>query len=360
MKLLGAKAQGRSGPRATRTDERQAPAASHLTVSGDGDGQRLDNHLVRVLKGVPRAWIWRVIRTGEVRLNGRRVAAHARLSAGDDIRIPPVRRPDPVAPPAEGLARRSLEGLTILHEDPAWLILDKPAGLAVHGGSGVAAGLIERLRASRPAEPFLELAHRIDRETSGLLIVARSRKALLSLHRQFAEGAPRKHYRALVAGRWGRSGTTALRFPLERLESANGDRRVRVAAGGAPAETRVTLLSHLAGDPGRGQPAWFSLLDCELLTGRTHQIRVHLSHSGFPIIGDPKYGDFTLNKVLHKQGYNRMFLHAFSISLAHPLDGRRQRFEAPLPAAFLRMLGHSGASHGGQVDGSGAAGGDQA
>ena len=338
MKPLGAKAQGRSGPRATRADERRPPSAVHLTVDAGGDGQRLDNHLVKVLKGVPRAWIWRVIRTGEVRVNGRRVDAHARIAAGDDIRIPPVRRPEPATPPASALAKRSLDDLRILHEDPAWLILDKPAGLAVHGGSGVAAGLIERLRAARPDDRFLELAHRIDRETSGLLIVARSRQALLSLHRQFAAGTPRKHYRALVAGRWGRSGSTPLRFPLERLEAANGDRRVRVAAGGAAAETRVTLLAQLAGDPARHQPAWFSLLDCELLTGRTHQIRVHLSHAGFPIIGDPKYGDFTLNKLLHNQQFNRMFLHAFSISLEHPIDGRRLAFEAPMPAAFARVL----------------------
>lgn len=338
MKPLGAKAQGRSGPRATPADERQPPSVTHLRVTEDGEGQRLDNHLVRVLKGVPRAWIWRVIRTGEVRVNGRRVDVHARLGAGDDIRIPPVRRAESAVPPGLAQARRSLEDLTILHEDPAWLILDKPAGLAVHGGSGVAAGLIERLRAARPDDRFLELAHRIDRETSGLLIVARSRKALLSLHRQFAEGVPRKHYRALVAGRWARPGMTPLRFPLERLEAANGDRRVRVAAGGAPAETRVTLLSHRPGDPGRGQPAWFSLLDCHLLTGRTHQIRVHLSHTGFPIVGDPKYGDFTLNKILQKQGYNRMFLHAFSISLDHPIEGRRVQFEAPLPAAFQRVI----------------------
>ena len=341
MKPLGAKAQGRSGPRTTPADERQAVAVTHLTVDADGDGQRLDNHLVRVLKGVPRAWIWRVIRTGEVRINGRRVDAHVRIAAGDDIRIPPVRRPAAVAPLAAGQARRSLDDLVIVHEDPAWLVLDKPAGLAVHGGSGVAAGLIERLRAARPDDRFLELAHRLDRETSGLLIVARSRPALLSLHRQFAEGRPRKHYRALVAGRWGSQQVTSLRFPLERLEAANGDRRVRVAAGGAAAETRVRLISHHAGEPARGQPAWFSMLGCELLTGRTHQIRVHLSHTGFPIIGDPKYGDFTLNKVLQKQGFNRMFLHAFSIELDHPIDGHQCRFEAPLPAAFVAAVGAS-------------------
>lgn len=319
--------------RATRADERQ-PAVIHLKVEADGDGQRVDNYLVRVLKGVPRAWIWRVIRKGEVRVNGRRVEAHGRLAGGDDIRVPPVRRPERPAgaTPAAGL--RDLTDITILHEDPAWLIIDKPAGLAVHGGSGVAAGLIERLRAMRSEDRFLELAHRIDRETSGLLVVARSRPALLALHRQFAAGGPRKHYRALVLGRWGREGTTALRFPLERLEAVGGDRRVRVVDGGAPAETRVTLLGHLAGDPGRGQPAWFSLLDCQLLTGRTHQIRVHLSHAGFPIVGDPKYGDFTLNKVLHKQGFNRMFLHAFSLSINHPITGQRCRFEAPMPGVF--------------------------
>ncbi len=351
MKPLGAKAQGRSGLRATPADERQLAAVTHLKVDANGDGQRLDNHLVRVLKGVPRAWIWRVIRTGEVRVNGRRVLAQARIATGDDIRIPPVRRPADKPAPSQGAALRALDDLTIVHEDPAWLVLNKPAGLAVHGGSGVAAGLIERLRAARPDDRFLELAHRIDRETSGLLIVARSRRALLSLHRQFAEGRPRKHYRALVSGRWGRNEVTSLRFPLERLEAANGDRRVRVAAAGAPAETRVRLLGHHAGEPARGQPAWFSMLDCELLTGRTHQIRVHLAHTGFPIIGDPKYGDFALNKVLQKQGFNRMFLHAFSIELDHPTEGHSCRFEAPLPTAFRLPTGQANDPHRGQARG---------
>jgi 23S rRNA pseudouridine955/2504/2580 synthase len=337
MKPLGAKVQGRSGVGATPADERRR-AVTHLRVDVDGDGQRLDNHLVRVLKGVPRAWIWRSIRTGEVRLNGHRVAVHARLSPGDDIRVPPVRRPDrgPAAGAGGGAASRPLEDCTVVQEDPAWLVLDKPAGLAVHGGSGVAAGLIERLRASRPEDRFLELAHRLDRETSGLIVVARSRPALLSLHRQFVGGGPAKHYRALVAGRWSRA-RALLQFPLERVSAPDGDRRVRVVAGAAPAATEVTLLEVRPGDPGRGQPAWFSLLDCRLLTGRTHQIRVHLSHAGFPIIGDPKYGDFALNKLLQKQGFNRMFLHAFSISLSHPIDGRRCRFEAPLPAIFERL-----------------------
>ena len=222
---------------------------------------------------------------------------------------------------------------TVIHEDPAWLVLDKPAGLAVHGGSGVTAGLIERLRATRPQDRFLELAHRLDRETSGLIVVARTRPALLSLHRQFAAGGPAKHYRALVAGRWSRA-RARLEFPLERVAAPDGDRRVRVVAGAAPAATEVTLLEVRPGDPGRGQPAWFSLLDCRLLTGRTHQIRVHLSHAGFPIIGDPKYGDFTLNKVLHKQGFNRMFLHAFSVTISHPIDGHRCYFESPVPDVF--------------------------
>jgi 23S rRNA pseudouridine955/2504/2580 synthase len=337
MKPLGAKVQGRSGAGATRGDERR-PAAVHVVVDDDGDGQRLDNHLVRLLKGVPRTWIWRSIRTGEVRLNGRRATAQARLAPGDDIRIPPVRQAD--RPDAESMfsaaASRPLDDCTIVHEDPAWLILSKPVGLAVHGGSGVAAGLIERLRAGRPQDRFLELAHRLDRETSGLIVVARSRRALLSLHRQFSDGSVVKHYRALVAGRWTRV-RARLQFPLERIAAPDGDRRVRVVDGGMTAITDVTRLEILTGRPAAGLPAWFSLLDCQLLTGRTHQIRVHLAHAGFPIVGDPKYGDFALNKVLSRMGAKRMFLHAFSIELDHPIEGHRCYFEAPVPAAFAEF-----------------------
>jgi len=162
---------------------------------------------------------------------------------------------------------------------------------------------------------------------------------LLALQREFVAGRPRKHYRALVAGRWPAAGVSHLRFPLARAQTRDGDRRVRVAADGMAADTQVTVLAHIAGNPALGQPAWFSLLDCRLLTGRTHQIRVHLAHTGHPIIGDPKYGDFHSNKRIHSQGFNRMFLHAISLTINHPLDGRPRHFEAPLPAAFRAKCG---------------------
>ncbi len=310
-------------------------AARHVKVGDGSDGQRLDNYLLGRLKGVPKATVHRLIRTGQVRVNGKRRASDDRVLPGDDVRIPPMRMPDTqAAAPARPLAAGEI---SIVYEDDALIVIDKPAGLAVHGGSGIAAGLIERLRASRAPSAFLELAHRLDRETSGLLLVAKRRSALLSLHRQMAGGGIAKHYRAIVAGRWARPGATRLRFALRRLETANGDRRVIVDPSGQPSETIVRLVAHV--DIARpGLPPWVSVLDCELATGRTHQIRVHLTHAGFPILGDQKYGDFALNRRFERLGHRRMFLHAFSLAFDHPADASRLRFESPDPTGFAGLV----------------------
>jgi 23S rRNA pseudouridine955/2504/2580 synthase len=217
----------------------------------------------------------------------------------------------------------------VIFEDEWLLAIDKPAGLAVHGGSGVSLGVIEQLRQERPNQPFLELVHRLDRETSGTLLLAKQRRALTEVHAQLRHGSINKRYRALVVGNWEQRQHTA-RLPLRKYVSGAGERRVVVdEQEGAAAVTVFRLLGHYNG---------FSLLEADLKTGRTHQIRVHLSHLGFPIAGDDKYGDFAANKVLEKQGLKRMFLHAFSVTLKHPATGERLHIEAPLPAELERFL----------------------
>ena len=221
-------------------------------------------------------------------------------------------------------------------------MVDKSDGLAVHGGSGIAAGLIERLRASRPPGQFLELAHRLDRDTSGLLVIAKRRSALLALHRMFAAGEVKKRYLAIVKGYWGRPRPVLVQFPLLRYLTPAGERRVRVDAQGQSAATRFSRLQSLDFGGTPGLPPHGALLECELLTGRTHQIRVHLAHAGHPILGDEKYGDFTLNKVLDDMHFNRMFLHAFRLTMKHPKKDDMLVLEAPMPAAFEALLARFG------------------
>ena len=309
----------------------------HLTVGEQSEGQRLDNFLQGRLKGLPKSLIHRIIRTGQVRVNGRRRDADHKIELGDDIRVPPVSLDATVEPgrgPATAVRPLGAGQVPILLEDDALIALDKPAGLAVHGGSGIQAGLIEQLRASRPQAPFLELVHRLDRDTSGILLVAKQRKALVALHRALAEGRIHKRYRALVKGYWGRPPATMLNFPLHRYVARDGERRVRVQAEGQAANTRVHLVQHISCPGIEGMPPSLSLLECELLTGRTHQIRVHLAQAGFPILGDQKYGDFALNKLLARLGHRRMFLHAFRLSGEHPVSGQALRVQSPLPREF--------------------------
>jgi len=309
-------------------------AASRIAVSEAAAGQRVDNFLFRLLKGVPKSHVYRILRKGEVRLNGKRVRPDARLALGDDLRIPPVRVAAPSAAKPRGPARP--RALPILYEDDALIAIDKPAGLAVHGGSGVASGVIEQLRAARPAAKFLELVHRLDRDTSGILLVAKQRAALLALHASFREGEVDKRYLVLVRGRW-RHAVRKVELPLTKFVTPANERRVRIEHDGGKAARTIFRSRQVWAD---AEPP-VSLLEAELHTGRTHQIRVHLSHLGFPLAGDDKYGDFAWNKALARQGLGRMFLHAWKLAVAHPLEARRLEFESPLPAdltAFVAML----------------------
>jgi len=267
-----------SGPAPTVGADRVAV----LTVGEEGDGQRLDNYLLRVAKGVPKSHVYRIVRSGEVRVNGGRATVDQRLAAGDRVRVPPLRlatAPARTAPPRG-------ETPPVLFEDEHVLAVDKPAGLAVHGGSGVDFGLIERVRAARPHQPFLELAHRLDRETSGILLLAKSRRALLGLHGQMRDGLVDKRYLVLVSGDWVND-RQHVRAPLARFLTREGERRVAVDPEGMQSHTVFNLRERFGA---------FSLLEAELKTGRTHQIRVHVAHLGFPIVGDDKYGDFELNR----------------------------------------------------------------
>jgi len=306
-------------------------SASWHEVGEEGDGQRVDNYLTRLLKGVPKSHVYRILRSGEVRVNSGRIGPQHRLKAGDRLRVPPIKtaRPPAIANPA-GSAPSGLAG-RIIHEDDALLVLDKPSGLAVHGGSGVSAGVIELLRRERPDSRFLELVHRLDRDTSGLLVLAKKRSALVDLHRQLREGGAQKLYLALANGRW-TDAKRNVKLGLYKYVLPSGERRVRVQDDGQAAQTIFRLK--------RGWPA-FSLLEAELKTGRTHQIRVHLAHLGHPIAGDDKYGDFELNKRLAGQGLKRMFLHACRLTVVHPVTGAPISFDSPLPVelnAFLERL----------------------
>jgi 23S rRNA pseudouridine955/2504/2580 synthase len=301
-------------------------ARAVMVVVDDGRAtQRVDNFLLRELKGVPRSHVYRLLRGGEVRVNSRRVDATYRLQSGDRVRIPPVRtsaapsrRPPPPRDP----------GFRIVFEDEALLVIDKPSGVAVHGGSGVSFGVIEQLRAARPESRFLELAHRLDREPSGLLVLAKKRSALVALHAALREGRVVKRYLALVKGAWTR-GSRTVELPLRKRVTATGERHVSVGEGGQASRTDFRLVERC------GE---FSLVEATLATGRTHQIRVHLAHLGFPIAGADRYGDFELNRALAKRGLKRMFLHARALGFAHPLGAGRIELEAPLPEDLDRFL----------------------
>lgn len=296
-----------------------------VEVDSSSEGQRVDNFLMRVCKGVPRSHIYRVLRTGEVRVNSRRVDATYRLRPGDRVRIPPLRTADRArkkpTPPTSSLP-------PVVHEDDSLIVIDKPSGLAVHGGSGVSFGVIEQFRAARRELKFLELAHRLDRDTSGLLILAKKRSALTALHAALREGRVRKHYLALVLGRW-RDEERRVNLPLKKYVTRSGERRVSVHREGRESQTVFRRERSLRD---------FTLLSADLLTGRTHQIRVQLAHLGFPIAGDDKYGDFDRNRELAKQGLGRLFLHAAELEFLHPASGKSIQLSSPLPAALSRFL----------------------
>jgi len=316
-------------------NELSKDAVTRLTVGDEAAGQRIDNFLLRLLKGVPKSHVYRILRSGEVRLNKGRVGPEARLAAGDVVRVPPVRTAGPASKPSPRAGPR----VPVLCEDEHVLAVDKPAGLAVHGGSGIAAGLIEQMRAARPDARFLELVHRLDRDTSGVMLLAKKRSALVELHRQLRDGEVDKRYLVLVRGRW-RDERRRVRLPLHKFATKEGERRVRVDdQAGQYAET----IFFRRGTWPRLDPP-LALLEAELRTGRTHQIRVHLTHLGFPLAGDDKYGDFAWNRALAKEGLKRMFLHARELSFTHPATGERVTLEAPLPADLAGYVDRLGAS----------------
>ena len=297
-------------------------SVTHLVIGEEEQGQRLDNFLIRVCKGVPKSHLYRILRSGEVRVNSGRVDATYRLRNGDKLRIPQIRIAERPQNEVDEAAKQRID-LPIIYEDEAMLVIDKPEGIAVHGGSGVSFGVIEALRRQRPQAKFLELAHRLDRETSGILLVGKKRLALTALHDMFREhgaGAD-KRYLVLVKGRW-MNATQHVKLPLHKYLTEGGERRVSVNPEGKAAHTVFRLLAR-----------WpeMSLLEAQLKTGRTHQIRVHLAHLGFPILGDEKYGEFTLNKSLKRDGLKRMALHAWRMAFRHPLTAAPLEFIAPLP-----------------------------
>lgn len=298
-------------------------AVRHTRAGPEDDAQRIDNFLCRLCKGVPKSHVYRILRSGEVRVNGRRVAPDYRVREGDDVRIPPLRRAQSAAP----IGTPPATELPVLFEDEDLLAVAKPAGLAVHGGSGISFGVIETLRRRHPDWRYLELAHRLDRETSGALLLAKRRRVLAGLHEQFRNGSVHKDYLALVSGTWPKT-LDRIDLALHKFLTPQGERRVVVHHEGKASVSRV-WLEGVRGD--------MSLLRVRPETGRTHQIRVHLSHSGFPIMGDDKYGDFELNRRSRRQGLSRMFLHASILEFEHPRQGSRIRLEAPLPAALANF-----------------------
>ncbi len=302
----------------------RSDAVVWVRIGHDADGQRLDNYLLRIAKGVPKSHIYRIVRAGEVRINKKRVTVDTRLTLGDELRVPPIRvatqpKPARVKPIDD-------QDLPILYEDEHLIVVDKPAGLAAHGGSGVSFGLIERVRASRPNQPYLELAHRLDRETSGVMILAKTRKALVRLHEMMRDGEVHKSYRTLVLGDWVND-RQHVKVPLFKYVTSSGERRVRVdEEKGLPSHTIFQLIERF-GD--------VSYLSVDLKTGRTHQIRVHAQYCGHPLVGDEKYGNFEMNKAIAKGclgiPFKRMFLHAAHLSFKHPVTGAPMEISAPLP-----------------------------
>jgi 23S rRNA pseudouridine955/2504/2580 synthase len=298
---------------------------SLLTIDVASEGQRLDNFLLRVCKGVPKTHVYRIIRSGEVRVNKGRAQADTRLALGDVVRVPPIRLSDNAVPQSSeqknGPARTPPREFAILFEDEHLLAIDKPTGIAVHGGSGVSFGVIEQLRRARPQAKFLELVHRLDRDTSGILLIAKRRSALTNLQAQFKARETGKTYLALVKGAWPAK-LKVIDLPLHKYlvngGEDDGERRVKVVEKDDPDGMRSITLVKIAKLYTLPNGTQASLLEVIIKTGRTHQIRVHLAHHGHPIIGDEKYGDFDLNKTLAKAGMKRMYLHAWQLVFTHP------------------------------------------
>lgn len=310
----------------------EGPKVRMLSAGEEDAGQRLDNFLFRTLKGVPKSHVYRLLRTGQVRVNKKRVKPDYRLEAGDELRLPPVRQEEKAAPGKPPHWQQEAMQSGILFEDDRILVVNKPAGMAVHGGSGVSFGVIETLRVLRPESPGLELAHRLDRDTSGCLIVAKRRSAVRPLHAAFRDGSVEKHYLALLAHPW-EGGNREVNAPLEKNQVEGGERIVKVSREGKEAKSLFTPLQRFPGS---------ALADVRIYTGRTHQIRVHASYIDHPVAGDDKYGDREANKAFRAAGLKRMFLHAYRLSFPHPETGERLSFTASLDdelQAAIKSLG---------------------
>ena len=312
--------------------EATAPKARLLMAGEEDAGQRLDNYLFRTLKGVPKSHVYRILRTGQVRVNKKRAKPDYRLEAGDELRLPPVRQEEKAAPGKPPRWQQEALQASILFEDERILVVNKPAGMAVHGGSGVSFGVIETLRVLRPECPGIELAHRLDRETSGCLVVAKRRSAVRVLHAAFRDGGVEKHYLALLAHAW-EGGSQTVDLPLEKNRLQGGERMVKVSREGKEAQSLFKPLQRFQDSV---------LADIRIFTGRTHQIRVHAAHIGHPVAGDDKYGDRDANKEFKAAGLKRMFLHAHLLAFDHPETGKRLELIAPLDdelQAVIKNLG---------------------
>ncbi|RLW54876.1 MAG: 23S rRNA pseudouridine(955/2504/2580) synthase [gamma proteobacterium symbiont of Stewartia floridana] len=300
-----------------------------IDITQEEAGQRIDNYLMRQLKGVPKSYVYRILRKGEVRVNKGRVKAHYKLNSGDSIRLPPMRlstKPDQGGRISDNLL--DLLRNAVIYEDERILVVNKPSGLAVHGGSGVNFGVIEILRQLRPDEKHLELVHRLDRDTSGCLLISKKRSALRTLHELIRENRIDKRYLTLLQGSW-RKGVQTVDMPLKKNTLQGGERVVRVDAEGKPSKTIFRRVERFAEA---------TLVEAELITGRTHQIRVHSQWLGSPVLGDQKYGDAAANRALRDKGLKRLFLHAYKIGLRWPGEKRPMVIEAPLPEALSQVL----------------------
>ena len=310
--------------------EAKAPSSGVqlVEITVENEGQRIDNFLLTLLKGVPKTLIYRILRKGEVRVNKGRIKAPYRLVVGDIVRVPPLRLPEEKPQPKVGAGLTAALGQAIVFENDQLLVINKPSGLAVHGGSGINLGLIEALRQMRPESKFLELVHRLDRDTSGAVMVAKKRSTLTALHEDLRQGRISKIYHALVMGHWSKR-VTKVDAPLKKNELQSGERVVRVDSEGKTSITEFRLMETYER---------CSLIEAKPVTGRTHQIRVHALHAGHPIIGDPKYGDEPMNRLLKGEGVKRLFLHAAELRLRLPGSPERLIIKAPIEAELKNAL----------------------
>jgi 23S rRNA pseudouridine955/2504/2580 synthase len=309
-------------------DKKPTNSVKYLTIDPDFSDQRIDNFLITRLKGVPKTHIYRILRKGEVRVNKKRIQPSYRLQAGDQVRIPPVKLADPNKPVQPSNSLMETLKSRVLYEDKLLLIMNKPSGIAVHGGSGVKLGLVEALRSIYPKSPHLELAHRLDSDTSGCLILAKKRSALKELHELLRLGKMRKLYYALTKGSWKKS-ELRVEAPLQKNQLSGGERIVKVQKDGKPSLTVFRPIKSFA----EGM-----LVEAELFTGRTHQIRVHAQYRGHPIAGDEKYGDRDFNKLMKQQGLDRLFLHAHTIEFVLPSTGQHVKVSAPLDSDLEDLI----------------------